>query len=114
MAFHVSSRDPQGNKTSKRFFDRYSAEQEARRLREEGHADVLVDLGEIKNWISMFLIVVGCVVILVGLILSLSLDHSSLVLAGFYILSSIFAGALLIGLSEVVSLLDQINKKQKK
>lgn len=120
MGYIIKYDDSDDNFESKelRFSIRSSAEDEAEKLREYGHANVVVDSSSEGNTIGSIIHVLGILVIFVGVVVGLvqgiTSSEYTLLFTLYWWISSLIAGMMLIGFAEIIKLLDQINKKMKK
>ncbi|CAH0122125.1 MULTISPECIES: hypothetical protein [unclassified Paenibacillus] len=120
MGFIVRYNDKDDHFTRKeqRFIIRSSAEEEARKRREEGHADVVVqDESEGSNMIGIIVRIIGIAVIIVGIVIGFVAGQLSyefqLIVSLYWWCGSFITGMLFIGFAEVIKLLHEINRKIK-
>jgi uncharacterized membrane protein len=123
MAFILKFKDKdEGIDKEIRFFDRHSASLNAEKIKEYGHTDVLVEDSFKGNYVGVLVKIIGFIVIIAGLILGIIQGRQigemltgefNFNVALYWWTCSIVVGVILIGLVEIIHLLDAIQKKFK-
>jgi hypothetical protein len=123
MAFILKFKDKyEGIDKEIRFFDRYSANLNAEKLKQYGHTDVLVEDSFKGNHMGVIIKIIGFIVIIAGIMLGIIQGRQigkmltgefNFNVALYWWISSIVVGVILIGIAEIINLLDVIHKKIK-
>jgi vacuolar-type H+-ATPase subunit I/STV1 len=121
MAFILKFKDKDaGIDKEIRFFDRHSANLNAEKLKQYGHTDVLVEDSFKGNYVGVIIKIIGFLVIIAGIISgiiqgiqigNMLTGQFNFSVALYWWTCSIVAGILIVGVAEIIHLLDAIHKK---
>ncbi|QGQ94974.1 hypothetical protein EHS13_08805 [Paenibacillus psychroresistens] len=123
MAFTLKFKDKdEGIDKEIRFFDRQSANSNAEKLKQYGHTEVIVEDSFKGNYVGTTIKFIGYIVIIAGIIIgtvqgnyigNLVSGEFNVTVALYWLAVSVVTGVLLIGIAEIINLLDAMNKKIK-